>query len=105
MNIWDRTKYLLAGKTPPSSSRSIVSMRPRRGARSFYAGVVDRLTATLKGVPLSINESLKKDLDKMRHRSRQVIHDNDYGKKYINLHFLSITTISDFSIASLILHA
>ena len=60
------------------------SLRPV-SFRSFYAGAIDRLTNSFKGVNLSVNESLKRDLDTMRHRSRQLSHDNDYGKKYINM--------------------
>jgi len=61
------------------------SMKRPTSSRSFYAGIVDRLTNSFNGVTLSINESLKKDLDKMRQRSRELINDNDYGKKYINM--------------------
>lgn len=61
-----------------------VSLRPV-SFRNFYAGALDRLTNSFKGTNLSINESLKRDLDKMRHRSRELVHDVDYGKKYINM--------------------
>lgn len=53
--------------------------------RSFAAAKLGRLQATFTGTDLSINESLKRDLDKMRHRSRTISHDNDYGKKYIRM--------------------
>ena len=62
-----------------------VRKAPMRSFRSFYAGALDRLTNSFKGSDLSINESLKNTLDMMRHRSRELINDNDYGKKYINM--------------------
>ncbi len=63
----------------------VIRSRPVARTRSFYAGVVDRLTNTFKGNHMSINESLKKDLDKMRARSRTLVNDNDYGKKFVNM--------------------
>ena len=53
--------------------------------RDYYAGLVDRLTSGFTGTQLSVNESLKKDLDRMRNRSRELVNDNDYGNKYINM--------------------
>lgn len=53
--------------------------------RSFYAGAIDRLSESFKGSEMSINESLKRTLDKMRYRCRELVNDNDYGKKYINM--------------------
>lgn len=83
MKFLDRARYLLAGKPLPKQSRTQVA--PMRSMRSFYAGAMDRLTNSFAGTNLSINESLIRDLDKMRARSRTLIHDNDYGKKYINM--------------------
>jgi len=66
--------------------KTIKHMLPRKhGDRSFYAGMVDRLTNAFTGTNLSINESLKSSLNKMRSRSRELVHDNDYGKKYISM--------------------
>ena len=79
MNPFQRAMYYLAGRPQPTPAR------PLRSMRSFYAGFTDRLTAGFQGTELSINESLKKDLVKMRHRSRTLVNDNDYGKKFINM--------------------
>ena len=72
---------------PFKSKQSLPVTRhsPMRSFRSFYGGAIDRLTNSFKGTNLSINESLKSSLDTMRHRSRELINDNDYGKKYINM--------------------
>lgn len=56
-----------------------------RSFRSFYAGAIDRLSESFKGTELSINEILKRTLDKTRYRCRELVNDNDYGKKYINM--------------------
>jgi len=72
--------YVLAGRKIPSSGQQHpVSFR------SFYSGALDRLTNSFAGTELSVNESLKRDLDKMRHRSRTLVNDNDYGKKFISM--------------------
>lgn len=77
-----RARYIFSGRIP--KSRAIHNYKVG-GKRSFYAGMVDLLTNSFKGTGLSINESLRINLAKMRHRSRELVHDNDYGKKFISM--------------------
>lgn len=81
MNLFQRSMYYLAGRPQPQVSHR----PPMRSFRDFYSGVTDRLTASFGGATLSVNESLKRDLDKMRHRSRTLVNDNDYGKKFVSM--------------------
>lgn len=81
MNPFQRVMYYLAGRPAPAQP----FLQKPRSFREFSAGLTDRLTAGFKGTALSINESLKKDLVSMRHRSRTLVNDNDYGKKFINM--------------------
>ena len=60
-------------------------MTVERSSNDFNAGALDRITASFTGATLSVNESLKKDLVLMRHRSREIVNDNDYGKKFISM--------------------
>ena len=79
--------YFLAGREAPKTQ--IVYSRPPKVnggfLRNFYAGAIDRLVNSFSGVNQTVDESLKVNLDKMRHRSRELLYDNDYGKKYIDM--------------------
>jgi lambda family phage portal protein len=86
MNFMQRAKYLFTGKGQPPTTRIInhkISTATRDGG--FNAGVVDRLSTGFTGAGLSVNEMLRKDLVKMRHRSRELVNDNDYGKKFVSM--------------------
>jgi lambda family phage portal protein len=51
--------------------------------RAFAAATQDRLTASFQGSSLSPDEALRRDLRKLRARSRQLCMDNDYAKKFL----------------------
>lgn len=53
--------------------------------RVYAAASQDRLTASFKGTGLSPDEALRRDLRKIRMRSRQLCMDNDYAKKFLHM--------------------
>lgn len=53
--------------------------------RAFAAAKQDRLTASFTGSALSPDEALRRDLRKLRQRSRQLCMDNDYAKKFLHM--------------------
>ena len=87
MKLKDRLMYVLAGRKIPRSNALVKYRLPQKtnNFRDYAAGIIDRLTTNFKGSSLSINESLKISLTKMRHRSRELVNDNDYGKKFISM--------------------
>lgn len=73
----------------PQTGRSLSQPRPRppsrKAARNFAAGEVDRLTASFTGSGLSVNEELRRSLQRMQWRSRQLCMDNDYARKFLKM--------------------
>ena len=57
---------------------------PDKGAqvRRFQAARIDRLTAGWLATTQSINEELRSDLDRLRHRARELVNNNDYARKF-----------------------
>jgi len=84
MKFFDRAMYFLAGRSVPQKTQRHV-MTVKRSSNAFNGGALDRLTASFTGTSLSVNEAIKKDLVRMRHRSRSIVNDNDYGKKFISM--------------------
>lgn len=71
-----------SGNPFPETAPNIT--RDRRHARRNYAGSsLDRLTADFLGVNLSADQTLRNSLDRLRGRSRQLVMDNDYAKKFV----------------------
>lgn len=56
---------------------------PRK--RTFTGGQVDRLTASFTGSHLSINEELRRSLQRLQMRSRDLCENNDYARKFLKL--------------------
>jgi lambda family phage portal protein len=56
---------------------------PRAGhLRRFEGARVDRLRSDWFATNASINQELQGDLDRLRHRGRQLVQNNDYAKKF-----------------------
>lgn len=53
-----------------------------RPSRKFSAAAVDRLTASWTATNQAINDELKGDLDRLRARSRELVKNNDYARKF-----------------------
>lgn len=53
-----------------------------RPSRKFSAAAVDRLTASWTSTNQAINDELKGDLDRLRSRSRELVNNNDYARKF-----------------------
>lgn len=52
------------------------------GKRAFHAARIDRLTAGWMAEAKSINEELRGDLDRLRARARDLVHNNDYASRF-----------------------
>ena len=85
MGFIQRAKYLFTGKGLPQSRKYTPKFSTATRENAFNSATLDRLTATFTGTSLSVNEMLRTDLVKMRHRSRSLVNNNDYGKKFISM--------------------
>lgn len=56
-----------------------------RYLRRFEGARVDRLTADWFATNDSINQELRGDLDRLRHRGRQLANNNDYARKFVGM--------------------
>ncbi|MCX8016442.1 MAG: phage portal protein [Rhodocyclaceae bacterium] len=54
----------------------------RAQVRRFEAARIDRLTADWLATTQSINAELRSDLDRLRHRARELVNNNDYARKF-----------------------
>lgn len=50
--------------------------------RKYEAAIVDRLTASWRADSASIDRELRSDLNRLRHRSRDLFRNNEYAKKF-----------------------
>lgn len=70
----------LGAKRSPSAG-----VPPARLARSFKAGMTDRLTSSWTVADQTVNQSLLRHLRPMRARSRDFLRNNEYGRKFAAL--------------------
>lgn len=56
--------------------------RHQLAARRFDGAIVDRLTASWKATNVAIDEELRRDLDKLRARSRDLAKNNEHAAKF-----------------------
>lgn len=73
-------------------------VKPIPQKRAFHAAKVDRLTASWFTTANSINTELRSDLNKLRMRSRDLVKNNDYAKKFINLCVTNIVGPNGFNL-------
>lgn len=59
--------------------------RAKTQRRNFQAASIGRLTANWNASQTSVNQDLKMQLNLMRARSRDLVLNNDYGKKFIQM--------------------
>jgi lambda family phage portal protein len=78
-SILQRTRNAVAGW--------IGGAAPQRAqqTRRFQAARIDRLAADWVTTQVSINEELRSDLDRLRARGRDLVHNNDYARKFVGL--------------------
>jgi len=69
MKFVDRVKAVFA----PAKTKQV---------RRFEAARIDRLTSDWFSTNVSINQELRSDLDRLRHRGRELVNNNDYAKKF-----------------------
>jgi lambda family phage portal protein len=74
---------IIDGKWHHKTMRKPAPSRIRH--RAFAAANQDRLTASFTGSALSPDEAIRRDLRKLRARSRQLCMDNDYAKKFLHM--------------------
>jgi lambda family phage portal protein len=55
---------------------------PQKQVRRFEAARIDRATADWFSTNVSLNQELRSDLDRLRHRGRELVNNNDYAKKF-----------------------
>lgn len=73
------------GAPPPVRQMTSRHTRVGAGKRSFAGGDVDLLTASFLGTGLSINEELRRSLQRLQWRSRKLCMDNDYAKRFLHM--------------------
>jgi lambda family phage portal protein len=56
--------------------------RARAGLRRFEGAVVDRLTSSWVATNVAIDQELRRDLDRLRARSRDLFKNNEHGAKF-----------------------
>lgn len=65
------------------TARTVLVKQP--AARTFKAGVTDRLSASWQPTGLSVDETVRRTLRKMRARSRELYYNNEYAKHFYRL--------------------
>lgn len=58
---------------------------PKTQLRRFEGARIDRLTSDWFATQDSINQELATDLDRLRHRGRQLVQNNDYARKFAGM--------------------
>ncbi len=59
--------------------------QPKAQVRRFEGARIDRLTSDWFATQDSINQELATDLDRLRHRGRQLVQNNDYARKFAGM--------------------
>ena len=74
------------------ASKNIISRISTRGTqglgaqqRGWRAARIDRATADWFTTAQSINQELRSDLDRLRHRGRDLTNNNDYARKFVRM--------------------
>lgn len=65
--------------------RQVFAPDKKTGLRRFEGARIDRLTADWFATNASINAELQGDLDRLRHRARQLVNNNDYARKFVGM--------------------
>lgn len=84
---WLRNPFSRTAAEVEAANSEVVPIKKTAGVTRarFSAGEVDRLTASFLGSNLSINELLRRNLVRMRMRSRQLWMDNPYAKHFYRM--------------------
>lgn len=88
------------------SAQPSVRRGPRGGGtivssvRAFASGVVDRLTAGWKHPSQSADEEIKAALETTRNRSRDLVNNNEYAKKYLQMLVANVVGPNGFTLIS-----
>lgn len=69
----------------PSRRRVEPTLARAAGLRSYKAAKAGRLTSSWTSSPLPINEVVRRDLRRLRARSREQAENNDYAKRYLQM--------------------
>lgn len=77
MNLLQRALRTIWPKAQPQP--------PRGQLRRFEGARLDRLTSDWFATQDSINQELRSDLDRLRHRGRQLVQNNDYARKFAGM--------------------
>lgn len=64
------------------TERVAPSARARTGSRRFDGAVVDRLTSSWLATNIAIDQELRRDLDRLRARSRDMFKNNEHAAKF-----------------------
>ena len=70
----------------------------RPAQRGFNAARIDRLTASWLATTASINQELRGDLDRLRARSRDLVQNNEYARKFKKLVVTNVVGPSGFTL-------
>jgi capsid protein len=83
MPAWGRS----APAAAPSRSRELAAAmdHARLARRRFEGAVVDRLTSSWMTTNVAIDDELRRDLDKLRARSRDLFKNNEHAAKFARL--------------------
>lgn len=78
-SFWQRAAAAASAFRRPTAS---VQTPARQQQRRFEGARIDRLTADFMATTAAINHELQSDLDRLRHRGRQLTNNNDYARKF-----------------------
>jgi len=79
-------KYMTESERELLITAPVESVKTKKtGRRNFNAAQSNRLTSAWITSPISINQSLRGNLRKLRERSRDAARNDPYAKKYFSL--------------------
>ncbi|MCU0839941.1 MAG: phage portal protein [Rhodospirillales bacterium] len=101
MGIFDTVRAAAFGPPPPAAP---VPQRRRSEPlrkRAVEAGEVTRLTASWQSANLAADEEIRKSLERVRGRSRDLSYNNEYARKYLQMVATNIAGPLGFTLQSL----
>lgn len=103
MSLFDSIRALAFGAPPHAVPQPTATRQPIPRKRKIDAGEVTRLNASWTPSNRSADEEIRRSLDRIRARSRDLAYNNEYAKKYLQMVQTHIVGPSGFTLQSLVM--
>lgn len=101
MGFFDSIRAAAFGPLPPPAPEVVRRRGEPMRRRAIEAGEVTRLTAGWQSANLAADEEIRKSLERVRGRSRDLAYNNEYAKKYLQMVATNIVGPLGFNLQSL----